>query len=211
MLDGAAAVVAARHRLGIGGTESPVHQASRPPKPLGVSFPLPGQPQFLPKPRQPVPYLWQVGPKGESVGGLDPTLFFCGAAVHSNPSVLPRPPHLVREWRERRGTPNRQVFAFSNRLQRFVNSLQQLRQSARVCNTLQQIATATGSEDGLQTAKRPVVEHKGSSDDVVDSVLYLARAKPLCVSDDQGSCLPLRPTACFSSEITSQSASVIPF
>ena len=42
-----------------------------------------------------------------------------------------------------------------------MNSLQQLRLSAGSCNSLQQIATRSGSEDGSQTGKDPVVEHKG--------------------------------------------------
>jgi hypothetical protein len=49
---------------------------------------------------------------------------------------------------------------------------------------LQQRATPTGSKDGSQTAKKPVVEHKGLSDAVVDFVLYFADGWPLWASDD---------------------------
>jgi hypothetical protein len=37
-------------------------------------------------------------------------------------------------------------------------------------NKVQQIVIAATSEDGSQTAKDPVVEHKGTSDDVVDFI-----------------------------------------
>jgi hypothetical protein len=46
------------------------------------------------------------------------------------------------------------------------------------------IATPTGSKDHSQAAKNPVVEHKGSSDEVVDFVLYLAHVRSLWASDD---------------------------
>ena len=52
-----------------------------------------------------------------------------------------------------------------NRLQQFVNSLQQFRlwrASATDCNGLQQFATRIGGEDGSKATKNPVVEHKGS-------------------------------------------------
>ena len=78
--------------------------------------------------------------------------------VHRDAQLLP---HLIREWPKRVGTPNQQIFAFCNRLKQFVNSSQQFRQSTRICNSLQHIATTTGNEDGPQTAKDPVVEHKG--------------------------------------------------
>ena len=70
-------------------------------------------------------------------------------------------PHLSREWRTIIGTPNTQIFGYCNRLKQFVNRPQQFRQSTSICNSLQHIATTTGSEDGPQTAKDPVVEHKG--------------------------------------------------
>ena len=47
-----------------------------------------------------------------------------------------------------------------NRLQQFVNCLQQFRRSTRACNRLQQIATTSGCEDRLRTTQNPVVEHK---------------------------------------------------
>ena len=70
-------------------------------------------------------------------------------------------PHLLRQWRTPIGTPNPQSFEFCNRLQQFVNGLQQFRQSTGICNSLQHIATTADSEGGPQTAKDPVVEHKG--------------------------------------------------
>jgi hypothetical protein len=41
------------------------------------------------------------------------------------------------------------------------NSLQHFSLSASACNSLQQIATITGSKYPSQTTKNPVVEHKG--------------------------------------------------
>jgi hypothetical protein len=70
-------------------------------------------------------------------------------------------PHLLRKWGEPIGTPNLQILGFCNRLQQFVNTLQQFWRSDRGSNGLQQIATTTGSEDPSQTAKHLVVEHKG--------------------------------------------------
>ena len=71
-------------------------------------------------------------------------------------------PHLSREWSTIIGTPNSQIFGYCNRLKQFVNRSQQFRRSTSICNSLQHIATTTGSEDGPQTAKDPVVEHKGA-------------------------------------------------
>jgi hypothetical protein len=76
---------------------------------------------------------------------------------------------------------------------------------------LQQIATSTGSKAHSQAAKNPVVEHKGSSDDLVDFVLYLAHVRSLWASDDPGQLSAVCPTLCFSGEIVSRSGLVIPF
>jgi hypothetical protein len=46
-------------------------------------------------------------------------------------------------------------------------------------NKVQTIAYSRRSEDISQTAKNPVVEHKGSSDDVVVFDFYLAHVIPL--------------------------------
>jgi hypothetical protein len=76
---------------------------------------------------------------------------------------------------------------------------------------LQQVATSTGSKAHSQAAKNPVVEHKGSSDEVVDFVLYLAHVRSFWASDDPGQLSATCPMLYFSGEIPSRSGLVIPF
>jgi hypothetical protein len=60
-----------------------------------------------------------------------------------------------------------------------VNSLQQFRLLAGVCNSLQQIATHSGSEDRSRATKNPVVEHKELSDELMEFFSYLIGVKSL--------------------------------
>jgi Arc/MetJ-type ribon-helix-helix transcriptional regulator len=66
-----------------------------------------------------------------------------------------------------------------------------LQQIATDCNNLQQSATPATNDDGSQATKNPVVEHKGSSDEVFGFFRQLIHSGSLRLSDDPGSCLPL--------------------
>jgi hypothetical protein len=81
---------------------------------------------------------------------------------------------------------------------------QRLKQFATDCNIHRQQSPLPGSQ-------KPVVEHKGSSDDLVDFVLYVAHLRSLWASDDPGQLSAACPTLCFSGEIASRSGLVIPF
>jgi hypothetical protein len=62
-----------------------------------------------------------------------------------------------------------------------------LKQFATDCNIHRQ-------QSHSHAAKNPVVEHKGSSDEVVDFVLYLAHVRSFWASDDPGQLPATCPT-----------------
>ncbi len=93
-----------------------------------------------------------------------------------------------------------------------------------ICDGLRQIAAVsacrcilrqiTTFRDNLPMrigSKDPVVEHKGSSDDVVDFAMKSVHARRLWASDDADHLSDACPTLCFLGEIASRSASVISF